>query len=221
MFLSVLLWAGAFFIAAAVVLIFVPRMRLFALLIAIAASLMMTVAIAWPVREERVAKPVTHLDQAMPVWQFSERHATRVAASPERVFQAIRAVTPNEILLFRTLTSIRRMGRPGPANIMNAPENEPLLQLATRTSFRYLADDPPRELLLGTILVPPHVILATMNFLVTPDGHGGSLVSTETRVFAESEYAVHRFSLYWRIIQPGSDIIRRMWLRAIKKRAEK
>jgi len=26
--------------------------------------------------------------------------------------------------------------------------------------------------------------------------------------------------LYWRVIYPGSALIRRMWLRAIKKRAE-
>jgi hypothetical protein len=31
---------------------------------------------------------------------------------------------------------------------------------------------------------------------------------------------VRRFAIYWRRIHPGSDIIRRMWLRAIKLRAE-
>jgi hypothetical protein len=30
----------------------------------------------------------------------------------------------------------------------------------------------------------PGVALTTMNFLVTPDGHGGSNLSTETRVYA-------------------------------------
>jgi len=29
-----------------------------------------------------------------------------------------------------------------------------------------------------------------------------------------------RFQLYWRVIYPGSALIRRMWLRAIKQRAE-
>jgi hypothetical protein len=59
-----------------------------------------------------------------------------------------------------------------------------------------------------------------MNFLVTPDGRGGSNVSTETRVFAATEPMRRRFAVYWRIIHPGSDIIRRSWLRAIKERAE-
>ena len=60
-----------------------------------------------------------------------------------------------------------------------------------------------------------------MNFLVTPAGPGNSTISTETRVYADDAAAIHRFAIYWRLIHPGSDIIRRMWLRAIKERAEK
>lgn len=220
MFLSFALYGGLFLIAVAPLLLIARRVRRFAGMAVLIGALFAILAVAWPVQEQRAAVRTTHLDDAMPVWQFSEQHATRVAATPERVFEAIRAVTPNEILFFRTLTAIRRIGRPTPPNILNAPENEPLLHLATRTSFRYLADDPPRELVVGTVIVPPRAVLATMNFLVKPDGQGGSLLSTETRVFADSVSARRNFSLYWRIIHPGSDIIRRMWLRAIKKRAE-
>jgi hypothetical protein len=58
-----------------------------------------------------------------------------------------------------------------------------------------------------------------MNFLVTPDGQDGSFVSTETRVFANNAAARRRFAAYWRLIYPGSAMIRRMWLRAIVRRA--
>ncbi|MEK6768373.1 MAG: hypothetical protein AABY85_05210, partial [Gemmatimonadota bacterium] len=67
--------------------------------------------------------------------------------------------------------------------------------------------------------LPPGFALATMNFIVTPHGSGGSVVSTETRVFVNSSSARRRFAAYWRIIYPGSAIIRRMWLRAIQRRA--
>jgi hypothetical protein len=40
-----------------------------------------------------------------------------------------------------------------------------------------------------------------------------------THVFA-TDTARRRFALYWRIIYPGSAFIRRMWLQAIKRRAE-
>jgi hypothetical protein len=67
--------------------------------------------------------------------------------------------------------------------------------------------------------LPPGFALATFNFLVTPDGPDRSVVSTETRVFATSAAARRRFAAYWRVIYPGSAMIRRMWLRAIERRA--
>ncbi len=67
--------------------------------------------------------------------------------------------------------------------------------------------------------VPAGQVLAAMNFVVAPDGSGGSLLSTETRVCAGDEGARRRFKLYWRMIYPGSALIRRMWLDAIRRRA--
>ena len=188
---------------------------------------------------KKVADPgqETRLDEFMPVWQFSERHTITVAASPARVFEAIRNVRANEILFFKTLTWIRRGGRRGPESILNAGDSVPLLDVATRNGFIYLADDPPRELVIGTVVVAPpggHDTLtpqtfkaqlapgfavAAMNFRVTPDGAGGSLVSTETRVFANDPSSRRRFARYWRMIYPGSALIRRMWLRAVERRA--
>jgi len=60
-----------------------------------------------------------------------------------------------------------------------------------------------------------------MNFLVTANPRGGSDLSTETRVYANNASTTRQFAIYWRLIHPGSDIIRRMWLRAIKRRAER
>ena len=65
---------------------------------------------------------------------------------------------------------------------------------------------------------PLQFAIAGMNFLVTPDGRGGSIVTTETRVYANSDSARRRFAAYWRVIYPGSALIRRMWLRAIARR---
>jgi hypothetical protein len=132
---------------------------------------------------------------------------------------------------------IRRGGRPGPESILNPAGHRSLIEVATRSGFVLLADDPPRELVIGTVVkvppgargkltpeffrrpVPPGFALATMNFLVTPDGADGSIVSTETRVFANGASARREFAAYWRVIYPGSALIRRMWLRAIGRRA--
>jgi hypothetical protein len=226
MILSFALWAGLFAIALAFFLWGAAalrgarrRGRRRPTELGLLGLAMIAIAIVWPATEQRTLTRVTDLDRVMPVWQFNERHATHVNATPERIFTAIHQVTAREILFFRMLTAIRRLGRPLPPGIMNAPKDESLLDLATRTSFRYLANDPPRELVVATIIVLPRQVVATMNFLVTPDKNGATL-STETRVLATNDSAKRAFKIYWRLIRPGSDIIRRMWLRAIKRRAE-
>jgi len=194
-----------------------------------------------PYRDNEATNRDTKLDDWMPRWQVRERHALRIAAAPDRVFAAIHEVRADEILLFRTLTAIRRCGGTGPESILNAPEQKPLLDVATQTTFLLLANEAPRELVVGTVIaapramggvgrlepelfrttLPPGVVLAAMNFLVRPDEGGGSTVITETRIYANSPSALQRFGVYWRLIHPGSDLIRRMWLRAIAQRAER
>ena len=202
---------------------------------------LIAVGFALPVREKRIERATTQLDSLVPVYQFDELHSTRVAAPPERVYRAIREVTPREILLFQTLTRIRRLGRSGRESILNAPDDKPILDVATRTGFLTLADDAPREIVIGTIVVAPDgwrrseattpeaftalkgpgFAVAGMNFLITPDGSGGSVVSTETRVFATDARSSRIFARYWRAIYPGSALIRRAWLRGIRIRAER
>lgn len=191
-----------------------------------------------PAPESRVAQPATRLDAFAPVWQFNEFHTTAVAAPPARVFEAIERVRADEIFLFRTLIRIRRMGRGLPLSTRDGGAGgASLVEVMLRTSFVSLELERPRELVVGTVIgapptwrgpptpalfqtaLSPGFVLATMNFVVTADGAGGSVVTTETRVFASSPSARRRFAAYWRIIYPGSALIRRMWLRAIRHRA--
>ena len=216
------------------------RTRRRAAIVAAAGLPLFVMALALPVSAHTVTTHAVKLDDWMPRWQIRERHIIPIAAPPEKVFAAIHAVRADDIFLFRTLIAIRRCGQTGPESIMNAPEQKPILDVATQTTFVLLADEPPRELVIGTVVaapprarasgrltpelfqkkLQPGVALATMNFLVTPDDHGGSTISTETRIYANNKSVLRRFAIYWRVIHPGSDIIRRMWLRAVKQRAE-
>lgn len=240
---SIVVYSGLViaFVGLVLVLKPIPRLRVRtrgrAAAIIIAGGMIAVVGLALPAPESRVARPQTRLDEFMPAWQFRERHTMRIAASPARVFDAIHRVKADEILLFRTLTWIRRGGRRVPQSILNAGTDQSLIDLATHTTFVRLADDSLRELVVGTVVVapagargvlrpetflnrlPPGFALATMNFHVEPDGPNASHVSTETRVFANSPAARRRFAVYWRVIYPGSALIRRMWLRAIARRA--
>ena len=218
------------------------RTRRMAAKVGAAGLLLFVLALVLPVSENTVTTSTARLDDWMPRWQIRERHIIPVAASPEKVFAAIHSVRADDIFLFRTLIAIPECfrGQTGPESIMNAPEQKPILDVATQTTFVLLAEDAPRELVIGTVIaappkarasgrltpelfqkkLQPGVVLATMNFLVTPDDQGGSTISTETRIYANNRSALRRFAIYWRVIHPGSDIIRRMWLRAIRQRAE-
>ncbi|MPZ21116.1 MAG: hypothetical protein GEV06_24935 [Luteitalea sp.] len=207
------------------------------LVVGAAGAVIAGIGLRLPVRESRVTKTHTRLDETSPVWQFRERHAIEIDAPPTRVFEAIKRVQADEIFLFRTLTWMRRGGRQASQSILNPGSAAPLLDVATRSGFVRLADEPPHELVVGTVVLapvgrrepptpqtfqeplPPGFATATMNFLVSADGAGGSRLSTETRVFANSASARRWFAAYWRLIYPGSALIRQMWLRAIKRRA--
>lgn len=187
-----------------------------------------------------MTSPRTQLDQFVPVYQFSEFHSIRVAAPKEKVYAAIKSVSADEIFLFRTFTWMRRCGRSGRNDILNAPEHEPILDVATRTSFLLLAEEPNHEIVLGmAVLVPrgwrpkgspapegfktlrePGFAVAAINFLVEDVGPGATVVTTETRIYATDASARRRFAAYWRTIYPGSSLLRYTWLRAIKRRAE-
>ena len=218
----------------------VPRVgldtRLRGLVVALGGLAVAVGGLLLPAFESRTVRATTRLDEFAPAWQFREVHTLRVAAPADRVFDAIKQVRADEILLFRTLTWIRRGGRQLRPSIMNAGSQEPLLDIAIRGGFIWLADDRPREIVVGTVVgapagyrpgmlapslfkgTPPGFALATMNFVVRADGPNASIVTTETRVFASSTSTRRRFAAYWRVIYPGSAIIRRMWLRAIERR---
>jgi hypothetical protein len=240
---SALVYAGFVLGAAGVLLVMRPirslgvPTRVRGLLVVGAGVLAAGIGFALPASESRVNRVETRLDEFAPAWQFREFHTLRVAAPPARVFEAVERVRAGEIGLFHALTWIRRGGRPLPPGILNPGDREPLLDVATRHGFVCLARDVPRELVIGTVVLappgtrgaltprvfreslPPGFALAAMNFAVAADGPGRSRLSTETRVHANGPAARRRFAAYWRVIHPGSAIIRRMWLRAIERRA--
>ncbi len=205
----------------------------------IAALALALLVLVLPAPLQIVTAPTTRLDALVPRYEFSEFHEIAIAAPPVRVDSAVRAVTASEIRLFRLLTWIRRGGRDGPEDILNAPATMPLLDVATRTTFRWLADEPGRELVVGTLVIAPPgtsglpaspeafaglsqpgFAKAAMNFGIQADGRGGTRLTTETRVHATDDGTRRRFAAYWRVILPGSALIRRSWLAAVRRRAE-
>ncbi len=206
------------------------------------AALLLLTAVLWPVPEYRATQAQSRLDEWLPVWQFSEFHSLRVQAPPEKVYRAIREVTGEEILLLQTLTWIRNPGRlAGQESLLNPPAKKPILEVAMAGGFRLAAEEPPGEIALLALVLwdgverppsrdaeglrammqRPGNAIAGINFRVRDEGHGWCTLTTETRVYATDAGARRTFARYWRVIYPGSSLLRYTWLRAIRTRAEK
>ena len=213
------------------------RSRKRALAVVAAGAALFVAGIALPIDHTYVTGPVRRIDGLMPHYQFREVHSIRIAATPERVYAALRATPPREIRFYRTLTWIRRFGRSSPPGVLNASEQRPILDTFTSGGFTPLTDDPPRELILtrvgtgrGPVELPAskfaayqadRMVKILLNFEVRKVDEGTCLLTTETRVLAVGSNVERGFATYWRMIYPGSALIRRTWLQAIRARAER
>jgi hypothetical protein len=171
------------------------------------------------------------LDEFLPEFDFNEVHSALVAAPPARTLAAAREVTISEMPVVRALMAVRRLGR-------DASRQGPVIDGMIANGFVVLADRAD-ELVLGVagrfwkfnsgitriaaeefarFDAPDHA-KAVMDFHVQP-APGGCLLRTETRIQATDEGARRKFGRYWRIVHPGSALIRRVWLRAVRRRAE-
>jgi hypothetical protein len=183
------------------------------------------------------------LDPFLPTYHAREVHATTIRATPERILRIAKTLTPLDVPGFRFLTGLRGW----PARLVGRRAvpfagTRPLFEQALRAGFVVLADVPNEEFVLGWIgqfwklwggLTPRLASVqdfvafnrggfakAAISFRVEPRARGLVTLQTETRVRALDPVAQRRLTTYWWLIRPGSGLIRRMWLRAIKDHAE-
>jgi hypothetical protein len=198
------------------------------------------VALTWPLSVSRSTRPRTHLDELLPEYQAVEYHEARTRAPLARVVDAVRQVSLAEMPPAVLLLRLRALA---PSAIRSAlPDRIPLLDVMLQSGFFMaldVADEHDR--VYGMIGRPwedapppgvhsaaefrtfhePGSVRAAFDFRVVDEGGGTVRVSTETRILGTDPEAQARFKRYWRMIYPGSAIIRRVWLDAIVARAER
>lgn len=207
------------------------RRRIAAVVVACGLATVVVVGLL-PTHLHRIDRPSTALDSVLAAYQFNEFHSTRVQASPARAFAAVKSVTPREIRLLQTLIAIRSLGQ------ADLPERESMLATMNDSGYPTLVERPDREVVLGGAFrgsgpAPdvdgadafvaadgPGLVKVAFNFVVRDVGGGYCEVTTETRVFATDPSGRRAFAPYWRVIYPGSWLLRVTWLDAIKERAE-
>jgi hypothetical protein len=183
------------------------------------------------------------LEEFVPEYDFGEVHAVRLCAPPEGALGAVKLVELGEMPLARVLFAVRSIpsyvvGKRG----LPTAGTDPLYGQMLDFGFVSIGEEPGRELVVGGIgqmfrasggrtpvfrdasefvaFREPGYAKVAMNFSVWPV-ESGSELRTETRVVATDAASRRRFGRYWRLIQPGSALIRRNWLAAAKRRAER
>jgi hypothetical protein len=183
------------------------------------------------------------LDGLLPRYDFSQRHSRVIGREPRAVYEAFKALTPREMLVSRLLFAVRSLpvrlaGQPG----LPSQPDVPLLDQFLDVGFVLLADVPGQELIAGEISRPwrrggpmvspddpeafaafaePGFVKAAVTFRFIGRGDGATLAETETRVVATDAAARRGFGGYWVVIRGFSGLIRRDWLRAVARRAER
>lgn len=190
-------------------------------------------ALGWPAAAtaER-SRADSELDRFMPEFDRRELHARELAVPCETARRAAEEVQFSDIRGLGVLFSLRAGRRvaaaPRPLLATMTGPTAPFLQLASADREfvagnvgRPWKGEPPRRLKGAeeyAAFHEPGFAKVAFNLRFDSTYRGGCRVSSETRVFALSGDARTSFTRYWRLIYPGSALIRVLWLDAIERR---
>jgi uncharacterized protein YndB with AHSA1/START domain len=172
------------------------------------------------------------LDRLLPAYDFRSRYTRRISAPPAAVWDALYAVTADELPVTRLLMKVRSAGRTRMRGSL--AEIAPMAML-TRTEGREAVHGKvaqywhirPREAPIRrgdpvafTEFAEPGWTKAAMSFQVSAAGDG-TLLAAETRVRATDARSRRVFAAYWLLIRAGgAGFIRLELLGSIARRAE-
>lgn len=218
------------------------RRRRTGMLLFASGALLAIAVLAWPAPLVRVQSPQTKLDGMLPEYHFSEFHEVRVNAPPDQVMEAVRQATFGDIPAYVALVRIRAAAmRQAPPRRQNADSRRILDTMSNPHSAFLPLVAGERELVYGMAGQPwskvrqirpqspadyraysqPNSVKVAFNLRVEDLGSGSSLLTTETRILALDSSARRKMGFYWRLIDPGSGMIRRQWINSVRDRAER
>ena len=188
---------------------------------------------------------MTLLDSWMPASDAAARYSVHIHSPPAQVYATLLETDFSRPWLVRGLMGARLL----PALLRSPtatwrrlarPDQRPHASLAdlSHSDFVLLAEAPPREIVLGitgrfwTLAaeivptpaerfrdpLPAGLAQAAWNFEVTETADG-SILATETRIRCADPATRRHFLRYWRLVTPGSGLIRRAILGQVRREA--
>ena len=170
------------------------------------------------------------IDEFLPNYHFSERHEVEINAPAATVYASVMACDLTQSLIVKWLFQLRRL-----------PWDDVTLDALEKIGFRTLSTHRDREVVMGLVgrfwtlsggiltidpdefvsFDAPGYAKAAFNFRAQPRSNGRTGLTTETRIWCTSSRSKMLFGFYWAGIRPFSGMIRREWLRTVKRRAER
>jgi hypothetical protein len=214
-----------------------------ALLALLAGAAVVAAALAWPPALRRSAGPHQRLDDFLPEYQAVEHHEARTRAPIDRVVAAVHEVGLADMPAAKVLIQLRSLADGPLKRDPRPPADTSLLDVMMQPGSGFLVLDAsdPRHPIYGMAGAPwsnaqapdvhdaaafrayadPGNVRVAFDFQMVEEPGGVVRISTETRILGTDAAARQTFARYWRLVYPGSAIIRRVWLDAIVRRAER
>jgi len=210
--------------------------RLIATVVVGCGLLLIVASLYWPV-PTYPAVAEREIDTLLPDYSFGEYHEVVVDASPEAVKRAFKTMAVRDIPAIRLLAKIR--GIDDKKEMRYAGKTNERSDTFSTPDFNFFVIDSTEMVTVmllnaSTAIPPPPVktleqfrtfnkpgyIKVVINFRFISQRNGQTVVTTDTRNYGMTKEDSRIFARYWRMIYPGSAIIRRLWLDELAKRAK-
>jgi len=218
--------------------------RIIAVFVILGGILISAISLLYPVRARH--SPTTHqkIDDLLPDFAFNEFHQVLINASPEKVKQVLQVTGVKDIPAACMLMKIRGIADEDVDLSDRASNNLVGSDTVSTPDFNFFVVAPDEwitVMILKSVIItnnanqpaPPEIssleqftsfnqpgyVKVAVNFRFITIDNNKTILTTETRNNGVTPKDNRTFGFYWRIIYPGSAIIRRVWLDTIRKKA--
>jgi len=219
--------------------------RTIAVCVILGGILISTISLLCPVKLKHSSTSNQQIDSLLTDFAFNEFHEVRINASIDRVKEVLQVTGVKDIPVAHLLMKLRGIADENIDMSDRASNNLVGSDTVSTPDFNFFvvaADEWITVMILKSVIItnnskrpaPPEIatleqfklfnepgyVKVAVNFRFIRVNNSVTILTTETRNNGITYKDNRIFGYYWRIIYPGSAIIRRVWLNTIRKKAQ-